>query len=144
MFDFNETLPKRCLSLKTNNAASTFVMIDRRNVDFNKNEVDKMAKWTVNNEIYYVSFYVMRRETVYVPGCNTPAEIEYICGSEICFIAFGIPQSHTNIFLSSEVEINLSPFSINVRLLMDPKCSSYTSVGLFVRLSLTSKLKIFL
>ena len=67
VFDFNETLPKRCLSLKTNNAASTFVMIDRRNVDFNKNEVDKMAKWTVNNEIYYVSFYVMRRETVYVP-----------------------------------------------------------------------------
>jgi len=43
------------------------LFIDRKNVDFNKNEVDKMAKWTVNNEIYYVSFYVMRRETVYVP-----------------------------------------------------------------------------
>ena len=32
-------------------------MIDRKYVDFNKNEVDKMAKWTVNNEIFYVSFY---------------------------------------------------------------------------------------
>ena len=40
------------------NAASSFAMIDRKYVDFNKNEVDKMAKWTVNNEIYYVSFYV--------------------------------------------------------------------------------------
>ena len=30
-------------------------MVDRKYVDFNKNEVDKMAKWTVNNEIYYVS-----------------------------------------------------------------------------------------
>ena len=28
---------------------------------------DKMAKWTVNNEIYYVSFYVMRRDPKYIP-----------------------------------------------------------------------------
>ena len=66
-YDFNETTPRRCLNFPTNNAASSFVMIDRKNVDFNKNEVDKMAKWTVNNEIYYVSFYVMRREVKYDP-----------------------------------------------------------------------------
>ena len=58
-----------------------------------------MAKWTVNNEIYYVSFYIMRRETKYVPdlfphlpipspsmtfeewknGENKPAETKEIC-----------------------------------------------------------------
>ena len=43
-------------------------MLDRRNVDYNKNEVDKMAKWTVLNEIMYVSFYVMRRENKYDPN----------------------------------------------------------------------------
>ena len=67
VFDFNEALPKRCLNFKTNNPASTFVMFDRKNVDFNKNEVDKMAKWTMNNEIYFVSYYVMRREAKYLP-----------------------------------------------------------------------------
>ena len=67
VYDFNETVPKKCLNFPTNNPASSFVMIDRKYVDFNKNEVDKMAKWTVNNEIYYVSFYVMRRKVEYVP-----------------------------------------------------------------------------
>ena len=67
VYDFNETIAKRCLNFPTNNPASSYVMIDRKNVDFNKNEVDKMAKWTVNNEIYYVSFYLMRREAKYIP-----------------------------------------------------------------------------
>ena len=67
VYDFNEQKPKRCLNFPTHNPASAFVMIDRKYVDFNKNEVDKMAKWTVNNEIYYVSFYVMRRDPKYIP-----------------------------------------------------------------------------
>lgn len=67
VFDFNDNIPKRCLNFTSKNAASSFAMIDRKNVDFNKNEVDKMAKWTVGGEIYYVSFYVLRRENQYVP-----------------------------------------------------------------------------
>ena len=67
VYDFNEPIPKRCLNFQSNNPASTFAMVDRRNVDFNKNEVDKMAKWTVNNEIFYVSFFVMRRNPKYIP-----------------------------------------------------------------------------
>ena len=43
-------------------------MIDRRYVDYNKNELDRMAKWTVFNEIMYVSFYVLRREVKYEPS----------------------------------------------------------------------------
>ena len=43
-------------------------MIDRRNVDYNKNELDRMAKWTVFNEIMYVSFYILRREIKYEPS----------------------------------------------------------------------------
>ena len=42
-------------------------MIDRRNVNYNINEIDKMAKWTANNEIFYVSFYVLRRVEKYEP-----------------------------------------------------------------------------
>ena len=68
VFDFNNPTPLRCLNYSTGNAASSFVMLDRRNVDYNKNEVDKMAKWTVLNEIMYVSFYVMRRENKYDPN----------------------------------------------------------------------------
>ena len=68
VFDFNNPTPLRCLNYSTSNAASSFVMLDRRNVDFKKNEVDKMAKWTVLNEIMYVSFYVMRRENKYDPN----------------------------------------------------------------------------
>ena len=43
-------------------------MIDRRNVDYKKNELDRMAKWTVFNEIMYVSFYVLRRQVKYEPS----------------------------------------------------------------------------
>jgi coronin-1B/1C/6 len=68
VFDFNNPTPLRCLNYSTGNAASSFVMLDRRNVDYKKNEVDKMAKWTVLNEIMYVSFYVMRRENKYDPN----------------------------------------------------------------------------
>ena len=68
VFDFNEPTPCRCLNFSTSNPASTFCMIDRRNVNYNKNEVDRMAKWTVFNEIMYVSFYVLRREVKYEPS----------------------------------------------------------------------------
>ena len=68
VFDFNETVPYRCLNYSTGNPASTFCMIDRRNVDYNKNELDRMAKWTVFNEIMYVSFYVLRRQVKYEPS----------------------------------------------------------------------------
>jgi len=68
VFDFNETVPYRCLNYSTGNPASSFCMIDRRNVDYNKNELDRMAKWTVFNEIMYVSFYVLRREVKYEPS----------------------------------------------------------------------------
>ena len=68
VFDFNETTPVRCLNFATSNPASAFCMIDRRNVDYNKNEMDKMAKWTALNEIMYVSFYILRREKKYEPS----------------------------------------------------------------------------
>jgi len=68
VFDFNETVPYRCLNFSTSNPASSFCMIDRRNVNYNKNELDRMAKWTVFNEIMYVSFYVLRREVKYEPS----------------------------------------------------------------------------
>ena len=68
VFDFNEPTPCRCLNFSTGNPASTFCMIDRRNVNYNKNEVDRMAKWNVFNEIMYVSFYVLRREVKYEPS----------------------------------------------------------------------------
>ena len=72
VFDFNEPTPCRCLNFSTGNPASTFCMIDRRNVNYNKNELDKMAKWTVSNEIMYVSFYVLRREVKYEPSLYPP------------------------------------------------------------------------
>ena len=65
VFDFNETIPHRCLNYATTNPSSCFAMFDRRTCDYNNNEVDKMAKWTAKNEIIYVSFYVMRREAKY-------------------------------------------------------------------------------
>ena len=43
-------------------------MIDRRYVNYNKNELDRMAKWTVFNEIMYVSFYILKREIKYEPA----------------------------------------------------------------------------
>ena len=68
VFDFNEPTPCRCLNFSTGNPASTFCMIDRRNVNYNINEIDRMAKWNVFNEIMYVSFYVLRREVKYEPS----------------------------------------------------------------------------
>ena len=68
VFDFNETVPCRCLNFSTGNPASSFCMIDRRYVNYNKNELDRMAKWTVFNEIMYVSFYILRREVKYEPN----------------------------------------------------------------------------
>jgi len=68
VFDFNEVIPYRCLNYSTNNPASTFCMIDRRNVNYNKNEMDRMAKWTNDSEIMYVSFYILRREAKYEPS----------------------------------------------------------------------------
>ena len=40
VFNFNEALSKRCLNFKSNNAASYFALIKRKNIDFPKNEVD--------------------------------------------------------------------------------------------------------
>jgi coronin-1B/1C/6 len=68
VFDFNEAVPYRCLNFSTGNPASTFCMIDRRYVNYNKNELDRMAKWTVFNEIMYVSFYILKREIKYEPA----------------------------------------------------------------------------
>ena len=51
--------------------------------------------------------------------------IECISGSLICLITTGIPNSHKNIFLSSDVDTNFLPPSTNVTVLTAPKCSSY-------------------
>ena len=68
VYDFNETIPYRCLNYSTTIPASAFCMVDRRTVDYNKNELDRMAKWTALNEIMYVSFYIIRREKQYEPS----------------------------------------------------------------------------
>ena len=68
VYDFNEPIPSRCLNYSSDHPVSSFCMIDRRNVNYNKNEIDKMAKWTANNEIFFVSFYVLRRVERYEPG----------------------------------------------------------------------------
>ena len=68
VFDFNEPTPERCLDLMTVNGTSCFCMMDRRYVNYNKNEVDKMARWSAKNEINYVSFTVMRRDEIYEPS----------------------------------------------------------------------------
>ena len=67
--------------------------------------------------------------TKYFPfGWRAVAGIECIDGSEICFTTTGKPNSHMNIFLSSEVETNFLLLSINVSVLIAPRCSSYDCV----------------
>jgi WD40 repeat protein len=68
VYDFNEPVPRRCLNFATEYPASSFCMIDRRYVDYNKNEIDRMVKWTASNEIMYVSFYVLKRNVRYEPS----------------------------------------------------------------------------
>jgi len=51
--------------------------------------------------------------------------IECISGSAICVKTTGIPNSQTNIFLSSAVDTNFLELSIKVIVLIDPKCSLY-------------------
>ena len=66
-YDFNEPYPRKCLNFSSGSPASSFCMIDRRNVNYNKNEIDRMAKWTAKNEIFYVSFFVLRKCARYEP-----------------------------------------------------------------------------
>ncbi len=59
-------------------------------------------------------------------GDNAVFDTACISGSEICLMTTGIPNSQTNIFLSSEVETNFLLKSTKVIVFTAPRCSSYT------------------
>jgi coronin-1B/1C/6 len=74
VFDFSEGVLKKGLPATSTEPSIFTVMWDRRCMDYNKNEIDRFARYVNSQKVYYVSFTIPRRNPGFDPTLYPPVE----------------------------------------------------------------------
>ena len=73
-YDYSEGVFKKGLSAKSTEPSIYTVMWDRKCMDYNKNEIDRFARYVNSQKVYYVSFTIPRRNPGFDPTLYPPVE----------------------------------------------------------------------
>ena len=73
-YDFSEGTLKKGLVAKSTEPSIYSVMFERKCLDYNKNEVDRFARYVNSQKVYYVSFTIPRRNPGFDPTLYPPVE----------------------------------------------------------------------
>ena len=78
-YDYSEGTFKKGISFKASEPSISSVLFERKCVDYNKNEIDRFARYVNSQKVYYISFNIARRnpgfdQSLYPPvECGEPA-----------------------------------------------------------------------
>ena len=73
-YDYSEGTLKKGLVAKSNEPSIYTVMWERKCLDYNKNEIDRFARYVNSQKVYYVSFTIPRRNPGFDPTLYPPVE----------------------------------------------------------------------
>ena len=73
-FDYSEGGLKKGLVAKSTEPSIYTVMFERKCLDYNKNEIDRFARYVNSQKVYYVSFTIPRRNPGFDPSLYPPVE----------------------------------------------------------------------
>ncbi len=73
-FDWSEGVFKKGLSAKSSEPSLYTVMWDRKYMNYNRNEVDRFARYVNSQKVYYISFTIPRRNPGYDPTLFPPVD----------------------------------------------------------------------
>ena len=73
-YDFSEGVLKKGLSFKSAEPSIYTVMWERKCMDYNRNEIDRFARYVNSQKVYYVSFTIPRRNPGFDPILFPPVE----------------------------------------------------------------------
>ena len=73
-YDFSEGTLKKGLVAKSTEPSICSVMFERKCLDYNKNEIDRFARYVNSQKVYYVSFTIPRRNPGFDPTLFPPVE----------------------------------------------------------------------
>lgn len=71
-FDCNEGGIRKCSEYKSSIPQKAITMFEKRTMNYNKCEIERFAKYTNNNTIELLSFYIPRRNAGYDPSLYPP------------------------------------------------------------------------
>ena len=78
-YDYSEGTFKKGIDYKASEPSISSVLFERKCLDYNKNEIDRFARYVNSQKVYYVSFNIARRnpgfdQSLYPPvECGEPA-----------------------------------------------------------------------
>ena len=73
-YDYSEGTLKKGLVAKSTEPSIYSVMFERKCLDYNKNEIDRFARYVNSQKVYYVSFTIPRRNPGFDPTLYPPVE----------------------------------------------------------------------
>ena len=73
-YDYSEGTLKKGLVAKSTEPSICTVMWERKCLDYNKNEIDRFARYVNSQKVYYVSFTIPRRNPGFDPTLYPPVE----------------------------------------------------------------------
>ena len=74
-YDYSEGILKKGLTAKSAEPSLCTVMFERKCLDYNKNEVDRFARYVNSQKVYYISFTIPRRNPGFDPSLYPPVEV---------------------------------------------------------------------
>ena len=74
IFDYSDGTLRKGLVAKSTEPSIYSVMWERKCLDYNKNEVDRFARYVNSQKVYYVSFTIPRRNPGFDPSLYPPVE----------------------------------------------------------------------
>ena len=73
-YDYSEGTFKKGISFKASEPSISSVMFERKCVDYNKNEIDRFARYVNSQKVYYISFNIARRNPGFDQSLYPPVE----------------------------------------------------------------------
>ena len=73
-YDYSEGSFKKGISFKATEPSICSVMFERKCLDYNKNEVDRFARYVNSQKVYYISFNIARRNPGFDQSLYPPVE----------------------------------------------------------------------
>ena len=73
-YDYSEGTFKRGIDYKATEPSISSVMFERKCVDYNKNEIDRFARYVNSQKVYYIGFNIARRNPGFDQSLYPPVE----------------------------------------------------------------------
>ena len=74
VFDYSEGTFKKGINYSSQEPSISTVMFERKCVDYNRNEIDRFARYVNSQKVYYVSFSIPRRNPGFDASLYPPVE----------------------------------------------------------------------